>query len=1030
MPKQIHQIDSFHGGLNSSADPRDISDNELSDAQDIMVDELGMVRLLGGTSAHDADNNPTVTIEPGYGLFQFSHDRKGSHVQVSDLSGTHTGSNDQDGGVLQPMVDNVAAPPTNSMMGATINNTEDGSSGAITVNVGGNIGCLAGLTGGTGDDWDTDDTYTITDFPETGEDYLVLANTLVFTEPNCDVNSGSTSIAHDDTETRIVAGLSVSGTGIPSGAYIVSKTDSTNFVISAAATASTDPVTLTFGGGLQIYARNNDKWSTGAIINLGSTTGMKPTIYNVDGALRISDGNFGSGNNNRWYGYIDREFFGSTEGNEVVVNGWVNRLQKIEKPAAASVFNNSIATVAPTYSTSGTIAERTSGVVFFDTQDTIYDKSGTIANVMKIVVVVHATAEDLNDNDLQYTLKVGMSLDATTGATTFSASSNQVKQTSVNTSVVPYSPYTVTHTFTFDVDDLVMNNGTTSSGIRAYCDFTGTGDHIDHKEIHTVTVYEGAAGGSSHSDLVAGSCHFEFEAGGSDGSGWDKDWNIGCSFIYDGVQESLITELADVDDSTDTDLAALTSTQHPIIKLSIKYSGWNERVTGINLYMREVSAATTHDWYLQCTYNLIDGTGRQYPNGTKTDFIYVADHVEYSCEIPRDNLKQPNVIGSYQSETGYKNDEKSIISKYKTAVVAGRIVYIGGLELQNEDGTTEVKGDTMIKSPVNKFDMFPLSRIVEASVSDGDEIVKLEEYADRILQFKKKKMHLINVSQDIEFLEDTFLYKGVSHPAATCKTDFGIAWVNENGVYLYDGQRVSNLFEKGGMQMIKESEWTNFLTVDKDGTGGSLTPMIGYLPKKRQLIVYDDISNTSNGYPQMYLYDMVTQSWINGSSDATNRVIDIKKTNFVTDWNGDLVYAHTNGTVVKWDDASDATDGSQLNILTKDIDFGQPGIRKKIHRVHVTYRSTGDSGVRVQFGVDGRSSQGYDFSYSSPSTNFGSGTLDDSSGEWQVAELVPDTSSESTDKKSIRLQFWDNAAVPADFAINDISIVYRLKSLR
>ena len=31
-----------------------------------------------------------------------------------------------------------------------------------------------------------------------------------------------------------------------------------------------------------------------------------------------------------------------------------------------------------------------------------------------------------------------------------------------------------------------------------------------------------------------------------------------------------------------------------------------------------------------------------------------------------------------------------------------------------------------------------------------------------------------------------------------CKTDFGIAWVNDLGCYLYDGRQVINLIEKGG----------------------------------------------------------------------------------------------------------------------------------------------------------------------------------------------------------------------------------------
>ena len=47
MPKQIYKIDQFHGGLNSNADPRDIAGDELSEAQDVVVDEIGIIRNMG-----------------------------------------------------------------------------------------------------------------------------------------------------------------------------------------------------------------------------------------------------------------------------------------------------------------------------------------------------------------------------------------------------------------------------------------------------------------------------------------------------------------------------------------------------------------------------------------------------------------------------------------------------------------------------------------------------------------------------------------------------------------------------------------------------------------------------------------------------------------------------------------------------------------------------------------------------------------------------------------------------------------------
>ena len=372
--------------------------------------------------------------------------------------------------------------------------------------------------------------------------------------------------------------------------------------------------------------------------------------------------------------------------------------------------------------------------------------------------------------------------------------------------------------------------------------------------------------------------------------------------------------------------------------------------------------------------------------------------------------------------------ENMINLKFKTAVVVNRVVYVGNVQKTDLKAQVVVEDDAMYKSSVNKFDTFSSLRKIEASIKDGDAIVKLEEYADRILQFKKNKMHLINVSQDIEFLEDTFLHKGVSHPASVCKTDFGVAWANHLGCYLYDGQKVINLLEKSGRQIIKEDEWDKFLRADKSLTGTRLNPMIGYVPKKRQLIVFDDITTGSTADPRMYLYDMVTQSWVKGANDSA-RLIDIAKTNFVIDWNGDLIYAHTSdtGTFVKWDDAGDATDTIVLN--TKDIDFGEPAVRKKIYKVYVSYRGDG-SAVNIRYGVDGETDNATPDTYQFNSTD--TPLVDKSSAanleSWHKAELIPTTSSQSNNIYSFRLFFKGTAG--ATFEINDISIVYRTKSVK
>jgi len=84
MPKQVFKIEHFHGGLNTSADPRDILEGEVSDITNAMLDEVGSIRTIGSVIAHSLadktlDNTGAgVTQVPGAGLFYFSHDRTGA----------------------------------------------------------------------------------------------------------------------------------------------------------------------------------------------------------------------------------------------------------------------------------------------------------------------------------------------------------------------------------------------------------------------------------------------------------------------------------------------------------------------------------------------------------------------------------------------------------------------------------------------------------------------------------------------------------------------------------------------------------------------------------------------------------------------------------------------------------------------------------------------------------------------------------------------------------------------------------------
>ena len=552
------------------------------------------------------------------------------------------------------------------------------------------------------------------------------------------------------------------------------------------------------------------------------------------------------------------------------------------------------------------------------------------------------------------------------------------------------------------------------------------GSDVDSIDITKVVITEGTSSGSSHdgvdgNNIDTNEIFIESAYESTTGAiGWDKKWEHGFSFLYDEKQESLVRRIQKVDPSSGatsppTFTQENTDASHaPSVRINVPYdSSWSPRITGGVWYLRDVSGDVPSEWWAQVECNFVKGTGKVLSSGLEFNCEFNPTTSEYNFDIDHENLLQPNQVDTYFSRTGVLEDTESITARFSTSVIVGRRIYIGNVQIIKDDGSKEIRGDAMLKSPVNRFDTFPSSSVVEAAINDGEQITALEEFADRILQFKENTLYIINVSQDIEFLEEVLKYKGVSQQSSVCKTDYGIAWVNNHGCFLYDGKQVTNLLEKGGRKIISDTNWQTFSTYN---------PMIGYLPKHRQLIVVDD--NTIAGAGGIRLYDMVTQSWVQGkSATITSNLL----TNFVNDSNGDLVWAHTSGTATmrKWSDISETTDG--FKFIIKDIDFGQPGIRKKLYKVLITY-DTGNatSNVQVDYDVDGGTTFPYDFA---DGTNFASTELASANG-WRVAELKPDVSSEANNIKSFRLRFATDGTVPAGFKINDISCIYRMKPIK
>jgi hypothetical protein len=355
--------------------------------------------------------------------------------------------------------------------------------------------------------------------------------------------------------------------------------------------------------------------------------------------------------------------------------------------------------------------------------------------------------------------------------------------------------------------------------------------------------------------------------------------------------------------------------------------------------------------------------------------------------------------------------------KWKTSVLIGQRLYVGNVKIADKDNKERTLTDSIFKSKPGQFDSFTTDRRIDVAVNDGEEIVRLATYADRLLQFKQNTLHIINVTRSNEILEATHRFKGVSHHNAVCETDYGVAWCNAHGVYLYNGKQVGELLMNEGVRFISESKWASFY---KEGE-----TMIGFVPKTRQLLLIKGVSGTDTG--DIMLFDMVTSSWTQGKA----RLGVEHKTNLVNMWDGKLVYGYesdTNEITIKPWKAEPSVVIDNFKVQTKEINFGNQS-RKKVIKVRITYKGANGSNTNVlpKYAIDGGQ-----FSHSFKDGNGTTITNIVGSSEWAEIDLYTDSNANNI--RSFAIQLTDASGssenVSSDFEINDITIIFRQKSVK
>jgi hypothetical protein len=149
---------------------------------------------------------------------------------------------------------------------------------------------------------------------------------------------------------------------------------------------------------------------------------------------------------------------------------------------------------------------------------------------------------------------------------------------------------------------------------------------------------------------------------------------------------------------------------------------------------------------------------------------------------------------TYRLKNNFKHSVSSIDARYRTSTIANGRAYVGNVLHKGEsDSVARVYEDRMLISPVNKVDIFPSDSYVDVGINDGEAIIALENYNDRVLQFKSHNLYIINIAGDYIYLEKKLPGRGIKHKNAVTTCEEGIAWVNDNGCFLYNGEVVRDL---------------------------------------------------------------------------------------------------------------------------------------------------------------------------------------------------------------------------------------------
>jgi|TARA_R100000479_G_scaffold36097_1_gene15980 hypothetical protein len=295
--------------------------------------------------------------------------------------------------------------------------------------------------------------------------------------------------------------------------------------------------------------------------------------------------------------------------------------------------------------------------------------------------------------------------------------------------------------------------------------------------------------------------------------------------------------------------------------------------------------------------------------------------------IPYDGLK----LATYNSLTGRAAKTKLVELKWNTSAVVNNRAYYADVDTVDENDQTAREKNQVYFTDHYKLDEVLPGKYFDVGRNDGDNITRLYAYRNKLFVFKPNHTYVYNQRHQ---LERVFQGVGAVHKHAVTESPLGLVCASEAGVF--------SVTPTQSRELTFNIRYTyQALTFDQTA--------VGYNAKDSELYVMYDADDSS-----IYVMNLDNGSWVKRSIDATNI---LTRSNYV--YSSDLRAQYFNVTsgdsnVKTVGTGSQNTDS--FTVTTKRFDFGAPELQKRFRKINITYQSASALTVEIYAGESGTGS--------------------------------------------------------------------------